>query len=267
MTINLSARARARSRLCAAKAWHKSIALVACAAHVTGCASSPDSVEGRYVSPTIYQNWTCDQLADERMRLTKEVDRVSGLQRENANADVAMMTVGLIIFWPMLFGLAATKDRKDELGRLKGEYDAVDLSSKSKQCTRPTPGLPSVPSVPTPESAAMMVSAEGTYKAVGKTDSWCQAPTMTLSLKGDTFDGQLSEISSGATTSAIAGTLDNTGVVSLEFEGSGAYFTGKVDGALKDNVVTISFRSKAASACNYRFELKKVSANVSALSD
>jgi hypothetical protein len=267
MTFNLPARAGVRSHLRAIKMWRNSVALVACAAHVAGCASSPDSIEGRYVSPTTYQNWTCDQLADERVRLTKEVDRVSGLQRENANADVAMMTVGIIIFWPMLFGLAATKDRKDELSRLKGEYDAVDLSSKAKQCTRPVPGVPSMPSVPTPESAAMMVSAEGTYKGVGKTDSWCQAPTMTLTLKGDTFDGQLSEISSGATTSAISGTLDNTGVVSLEFKGSGTHFTGKVDGALKDNVLTIAFRSKAASACNYRFELKKVSANVSALSD
>lgn len=52
-----------------------------------------------------------------------------GLQRENANADAAMMTVGLIIFLPARIGLAATKDRKEELSRLEGEYDAVDLST------------------------------------------------------------------------------------------------------------------------------------------
>lgn len=32
-------------------------------------------------------------------------------------------------------GLAVTKDRKGELGQLKGEYDAVDLSLRTRQCT------------------------------------------------------------------------------------------------------------------------------------
>ena len=125
------------------------LAAAACAVQVA-CASSPDSIEARYVSPNAYQNWTCEQLGEERTRLTKEVQRVSGLQRENANADAAMMAVGVIIFWPMLFGLAATKDRKDELGRLKGEYDAVDLSTKTRQCAVPAPVTPSVPATPTP---------------------------------------------------------------------------------------------------------------------
>ena len=84
--------------------------MVACVAQA--CASSPDSFEARYVSPTMYQNWTCEQLVEEKARLTKEVQRVSGLQRENANADVAMMTVGIIVLWPVLFGLAATQRPK-----------------------------------------------------------------------------------------------------------------------------------------------------------
>lgn len=136
------------------------MAISVCAIQATACASSPDSIEARYVSPNVYQNWTCEQLVEERSRLTREVQRVSGLQRENANADAAMMTVGIIIFWPMLFGLAATKDRKDELGRLKGEYDAVDLSIRTRQCPVPppagvpgvAPGVPGVPGAPAPEA-------------------------------------------------------------------------------------------------------------------
>jgi hypothetical protein len=45
-----------------------------------------------------------------------------------------MMAVGLIIFWPALFALAATKDRKEELGKLKGELEAVETAMKSRQC-------------------------------------------------------------------------------------------------------------------------------------
>ncbi len=104
-----------------------------------GCASQPSSIDARYVSPTTYQSWNCDQLRDEQKRLHAEVQGVSGLQRENANADAAMMTVGLILLWPALFGLAATRDRKDELSRLKGEYEAVDQSTKAKQCVVPSP--------------------------------------------------------------------------------------------------------------------------------
>lgn len=109
---------------------------------ITSCASNPDNIEGRYVSPVIYQNWTCDQIVEERVRLSREVTRISGLQRENAHADAAMMTVGIVLLWPMLFGLAATKDRKDEVARLKGEYEAVDQAMRQKQCALPPPAAP-----------------------------------------------------------------------------------------------------------------------------
>ncbi|MFN4088217.1 MAG: hypothetical protein ACK4QW_04130 [Alphaproteobacteria bacterium] len=94
-------------------------------------------MEARYVSPTTYSNWDCQQLWDEKGRITTEVSRVSDLQRENANTDAAMVAVGMILFWPALFALAATKDRKDELGSLKGQYTAVDQSMAAKQCAAP----------------------------------------------------------------------------------------------------------------------------------
>lgn len=113
----------------------------------TSCASNPDNIEGKYVSPVIYQNWTCDQITEERVRLSREVTRISGLQRENAHADAAMMTVGIVLLWPVLFGLAATKDRKDEVARLKGEYEAVDQAMRQKQCVLPPPPV-SQPTAP-----------------------------------------------------------------------------------------------------------------------
>jgi hypothetical protein len=230
---------------------------LACIAQI-GCASSPDSVSARYVSPNMYQNWNCDQLVDEKMRLTKEVERIAGLQRENANADAALMTVGLIIFWPALIGLAATKDRKGELGQLKGEYDAVDLSLRSKQCTLPPPGAPSVPAMPTPQTDAMLSAAEGTYKGRGKTDTWCQTPSMVLTLRGTTIEGELSEVSSGNATSSISGTMTYSGIGTVDFKGTRPdYFSGRVDGVFKNDVFTIDIKSKSANSCAYHFELKK----------
>ncbi|HJQ56307.1 MAG TPA: hypothetical protein VJ890_05345 [Vineibacter sp.] len=127
------------------------VAASICCAQIAGCASGPDSIDARYVNPNIYKEWSCGQLTEERDRLGREVSRVSGLQRENANADAAMMAVGLVLFWPVLFGLAATKDRKDELGRLKGEFEAVEQQSRFKQCVLPPPvAAPSGPTAPQP---------------------------------------------------------------------------------------------------------------------
>jgi hypothetical protein len=228
------------------------------AAYLGACTKPPDKVDARYVSPTTYQNWSCDQLVEERRRLTAEVERVSGLQRENANADAALMGVGLIIFWPALIGLAATTDRKEELGRLKGEFDAVDVQTKAKQCSAAAPGMPSVPVPTTPETAAAMTAAAGTYKGRGKTDSWCQTPTLELVLKGNEFAGTFSELASGTPTSDVKGTLMNNGVIELEFKGrNGNYFSGKVDAQLQGDKLILKFRLAAATACTYQFELPR----------
>jgi len=112
----------------------KILSIMVSAALASSCAKHPDSIEARYVSPMIYQSWECKNILDEQGRIRSELNRISSLQQENANTDTAMMTVGVIIFWPALFALAATKDRKEELGKLKGESDALDAVIKQKQC-------------------------------------------------------------------------------------------------------------------------------------
>jgi hypothetical protein len=107
-----------------------------------GCAARPENISARYVSPVGYQAWNCDQLTEERRRLMGEVERVADLQRSNANADAAMLAVGLIILWPVLIGMAATTDRREELGRLRGEYDAVESATRVKACPVPPPPFP-----------------------------------------------------------------------------------------------------------------------------
>lgn len=113
------------------------------AGHVllSACATRPENVAARYVSPTTYRAWNCTQLQEERIRLDGEVARVANLQRENANADAAMLTVGLIIFWPALIGMVATTDRREELGRLRGEHEAVQAALREQNCAVPPPSV------------------------------------------------------------------------------------------------------------------------------
>jgi hypothetical protein len=57
-------------------------------------------------------------------------------QRSNANADTAMV-VGSVFLWPVLFGLTATADHREEVARLNGEYVAVEEEEKVKACGLP----------------------------------------------------------------------------------------------------------------------------------
>jgi hypothetical protein len=99
-----------------------------------GCAPAADKVQPKYVSPLQYQGYSCNQIRQEMMIVSRHVSDVSGTQDHQANNDSAAMGVGLILFWPALFFLA-NKDDREELGRLKGEYEALEEAAVKKNCS------------------------------------------------------------------------------------------------------------------------------------
>ena len=112
----------------------------ACAAlSLTACATSPDKISASYVSPLQYQSYDCGQIRGELVRISQRVDEVTGQQRKQASNDALAMGVGLVLFWPALFFLAGGNDKKEELGRLKGEYDALQAAAVQKQCMNQAP--------------------------------------------------------------------------------------------------------------------------------
>jgi hypothetical protein len=220
-----------------------------------GCTSGPSSIEARYVSPAGYQSWSCQQLLDERGRLVGEVERVSGLQRENATADALFMGVGLILFWPALFGLAATTDRKDELGRLKGEYEAVDTSIRSKQCGVTPAGAGATAQTRVEASAD---NHNGRYAGPGTTESWCQTPSLSLTVANGNISGHVSELSEGSPTGTVSGEITAAGQFSVEIKSaSPAHVNGRYRGDISSNTLNLSLKSRAAGSCTHRFALTR----------
>ena len=113
----------------------KVVAVALCAAlSLSACASSPDSIQAQYISPLQYQGYDCGQIRTELGRISARVSQVSGQQQRESNNDALAMGVALVIFWPALFFLALGDDKKEELGRLKGEYDALQVVSNEKRC-------------------------------------------------------------------------------------------------------------------------------------
>lgn len=115
----------------------KKLAILAMAVAVAGtsaCATHPNNIQAAYVSPMTYSAYSCDQLREENERLARRVAEVTGTQERRANHDKMAMGVGLVLFWPALFFMA-NGDQKEELARLKGEYDALQSVAVQKQCS------------------------------------------------------------------------------------------------------------------------------------
>ena len=101
---------------------------------LVGCASSADKVGTSYVSPLQYASLTCDQIKPELLRVNTQIVKVSGVQDSVANRDAVAMGVGLVLFWPALFFLAAGDDQQAELANLKGQYEALESAAIQKRC-------------------------------------------------------------------------------------------------------------------------------------
>lgn len=101
---------------------------------VAGCASSAKEIPASYVSPLTYQHFTCEQLQMEAQRISARAAEISGVQDQKASSDAVKMGVGLVLFWPTLFFIKGDGTTAAEVGRLKGEMDAIEQMSIQKNC-------------------------------------------------------------------------------------------------------------------------------------
>jgi hypothetical protein len=101
---------------------------------LAGCAKDANQVGASYVSPILYENYTCPQLAEEAQRVSSRAAQASGVQDQKATNDKVAMGVGLIVFWPALLLTKGNDETTVELARLKGEMDAIEQASIKKKC-------------------------------------------------------------------------------------------------------------------------------------
>ena len=87
-----------------------------------------------YVSPVQYQSLSCQQLIQEGERVSQRANQLAGVQDEKSTNDAVATGVGVILFWPSLFFIKGDGQTAAELGRLRGEYDAIQQASIMKNC-------------------------------------------------------------------------------------------------------------------------------------
>lgn len=101
---------------------------------LAGCASSASEITAQYVSPIPYQDYTCQQIGEEAARVSQRAAEVAGVQDSKATTDAVAMGVGLVLFWPSLFFIKGDGQTASELGRLRGEFEALEKVSIQKGC-------------------------------------------------------------------------------------------------------------------------------------
>jgi hypothetical protein len=109
-------------------------AAVVCLMVLGGCAKRADKITASYVSPLIYDNYNCDQLAAEGARLSTNAAKLAGVQDKQATNDAVAMGVGLVLFWPSLFFIKGGKQTESELAQLRGQMNTLEQVSIAKQC-------------------------------------------------------------------------------------------------------------------------------------
>ena len=101
---------------------------------LTGCASKSSDITASYVSPVMYESWTCRQLSEEAARLSSRAAIAAGVQDEKATGDAWKTGAAIILFWPAAFAISGDGGNAAELARLRGEMDAVEQASIRKNC-------------------------------------------------------------------------------------------------------------------------------------
>ena len=100
----------------------------------------PENVTAQYVSSGRYDAYDCRRLVREADEVDARVRTLTGTLETKANTDAALVGVGMILFWPALLALPATggKAEEQELGRLKGEAQAIQRAYKERDCESAT---------------------------------------------------------------------------------------------------------------------------------
>lgn len=110
------------------------LCVAACCVALAGCASKSSEITAAYVSPVMYQNHTCQQLALEAQGVSARAAQVAGAQDAKRSNDAVATGVAVVVFWPAAFLVGGDGPTAAELGQLKGQMIAIEQASTAKKC-------------------------------------------------------------------------------------------------------------------------------------
>jgi len=103
--------------------------LVSALVYLSSCATKPEAVPPSYVSHMGYMDFNCKQLGQEQARLIAALSSASDAQRRARSND----TVGVIFLGLPVSSLSGS-NQASNIGRLKGELEAIQKAMVAKGC-------------------------------------------------------------------------------------------------------------------------------------
>jgi hypothetical protein len=110
------------------------LGIVALCAALGGCASSSAEITPAYISPVMYQAYTCPQLAQEAQAVSTRAASLSGVQDQKRTNDGLATAAAIVIFWPAAFFVGGDKQTAAELAQMKGQMVAIEQAATAKKC-------------------------------------------------------------------------------------------------------------------------------------
>jgi hypothetical protein len=101
---------------------------------LAGCASKSSEIAPSYISPVMYQSYSCQQIAEEAQNVAAHAAEVSGAQDQKRTNDQIATGVAIVVFWPAAFFVGGDGQAAAELARLKGQMEALEQASVQKNC-------------------------------------------------------------------------------------------------------------------------------------
>jgi hypothetical protein len=120
----------------------RKLGIVALGAALAGCASSSAEIAPAYVSPVMYQSYTCQQLALEAQGISQRAATLSGAQDSQRSKDQLATAAAIVVFWPAAFFVGGDKQTAAELANMKGQMVAIEQASVAKKCNIQFQGKP-----------------------------------------------------------------------------------------------------------------------------
>ena len=110
------------------------IGLVCISLLITSCATRPAELTASFVSPGIYNNYDCQQIALEKQRYTRQVAELTAQQDIIYNNDEIVGWVLAIGMLPAYFFIEGDGEIASELKSAKGTMEALQQVSVEKKC-------------------------------------------------------------------------------------------------------------------------------------
>ena len=102
---------------------------------ISGCATSPDNIQSRYISPQRYSGMNCSSLVVENNHICRNIDRLYASLNKQVKKDKAKVAAAVVISPFVLLALdGKNSPQAIEYSRLKGELSALRAEASNKKC-------------------------------------------------------------------------------------------------------------------------------------